>query len=91
MLREKTERNIKTIIVDAYEEGAKFQDESFDDYYIFIPAITYHGYSTDEIEEFAAKYSIKITHNDENSSWYSSSAFGSLEVNRAKIDELKKI
>ena len=60
MLKERTEKNIKAIIINIYEEEAEFQDEDFDDFYIFVSAITAYGYSRDEIEEFAAKYGIKI-------------------------------
>ena len=90
MLRERAERNIKTIIIDIYEEEAKFQDEDFDDFYIFVSAITAYGYSRDEIEEFAAKYGITIDPNDADPDDEYDTGFGSLEVNRAKIDELKK-
>ena len=48
--------------------------------------ITAYGYSRDEIEEFAAKYGIKIDPNDANPD----DEYDTLEVNRAKIDELKK-
>ena len=91
MLRERVERNIKAIITNIYEEEAKFQDEDFDDFYIFVSAITAYGYSTDEVEEFAAKYGIKIDPNDADPDDEYDTGFGSLEVNRAKIDELKKL
>ena len=91
MLKEKAEKNIKTIIINIYEEEAEFQDEDFDDFYIFVSAITAYGYSTDEVEEFAAKYGIKIDPNDEDTDDEYDTGFGSLEVNRAKIDELKKL
>ena len=91
MLRERAERNIKAIITNIYEEEAEFQDEDFDDFYIFVSTITAYGYSTDEIEEFAAKYSIKIDPNDADPDDEYDTGFGSLEVNRAKIDELKKL
>ena len=48
MLRDVTERNIKDIIIETYEEEAKFQDEDFDDFYIFVSTITAYGYSKDE-------------------------------------------
>lgn len=92
MLSKIAERNIKNIIIDTYEEEAKFQneDEDFDDFYIFVSTITAYGYSTDEIEEFATKYGIDINPNDENpDDEYDTD--GSLEVNRVKIDELKKL
>ena len=91
MLKEKAEKNIKAIITDIYEEEAKFQDEDFDDFYIFVSAITAYGYSGDEVEEFAAKYGIKIDPNDADPDDEYDTGFGSLEVNRAKIDELKKL
>ncbi len=90
MLNTRTERNIKAIIVDIYEEEAKFQDEDFDDFYIFVSTITAYGYSTDEVEEFATKYGIKINPDDgDPDDKYDTD--GSLEVDRVKIDELKKI
>ena len=91
MLRERVERNIKAIITNIYEEEAKFQDEDFDDFYIFVSAITAYGYSTDEIEEFAAKYGIKIDPDDRDPDDKYDMGFGSLEVNRGKIEELKKL
>ena len=91
MLRERVERNIKAIITNIYEEEAKFQDEDFDDFYIFVSAITAYGYSTDEIEEFAAKYGIKIDPDDRDPDDKYDTGFGSLEVNRGKIEELKKL
>ena len=91
MLKERTERNIKAIIVDTYEEEAEFQDEDFDDFYLFVSTITAYGYSIDEIEEFAAKYGIKIDPNDTDPDDEYDTGFGSLEVNRAKIEELKKL
>lgn len=91
MLRKRTERNIKAIIIDIYEEEAEFQDEDFDDFYIFVSAITAYGYATDEVEEFAEKYDIKIDPNDADPDDKYDTGFGSLEVNRAKIDELKKL
>ena len=91
MLKERTERNIKAIIIDTYEEEAELQDEYFDYFYIFISTITAYGYSRDEIEEFAAKYDIEIDPDDRDPDDKYDTEFGSLEVNRAKIDELKKI
>ena len=91
MLKERTERNIKAIIIDTYEEEAEFQDEDFDYFYLFVSTITAYGYSREEIEEFAAKYSIKIDPNDADPDDEYDTGFGSLEVNRAKIDELKKL
>lgn len=91
MLRERVERNIKAIITNIYEEEAKFQDEDFDDFYLFVSTITTYGYSTDEVEEFAAKYGIKIDPNDRDPDDKYDTGFGSLEVNRAKINELKKL
>lgn len=91
MLKERTERNIKAIIINTYEEEAQFQDEDFDDFYLFVSTITAYGYSTDEIEEFAAKYGIKIDPNDADPDDEYDTGFGSLEVNRKKIDELKKL
>lgn len=82
MLDERVERNIKAIIIDTYEEEAKFQDEDFDDFYIFISTIMDYGYSIDEIKEFAAKYNIKINSNN--------TEFDSLEINKTKINKLKK-
>ena len=90
MLKEKAEKNIKTIIINIYEEEAEFQDEDFDDFYIFVSAITAYGYSTDEVKEFAAKYDIGIDPDDRDPDDKYDTGFGSLEVNRAKIDELKK-
>ena len=90
MLSKIAERNIKDIIIDTYDEEAKCQDEDFDDFYIFVSTITAYGYSTDEIEEFATKYGIDINPNDGNpDDEYDTD--GSLEVNRVKIDELKKL
>ena len=90
MLSKRAERNIKDIIIDTYEEEAKFEDEDFDDFYIFVSTITAYGYSIDEIEEFATKYGIDINPNDGNpDDEYDTD--GSLEVNRVKIDELKKL
>lgn len=90
MLSRKIERNIKDIIIDTYEEEAKFQDEDFDDFYLFVSTITAYGYSTDEIEEFATKYGIDINPDDgDPDDEYDTD--GSLEVDRAKIDELKQI
>lgn len=91
MLTEKSERNIKAIIVDTYEEEAEFQDEDFDDFYLFVSTITTYGYSIDEVEEFAAKYGIKIDPNDKDPDDEYDTGFGSLEVNRAKIKELKNL
>ena len=88
MLSKIAERNIKNIIVNTYEEEAKFEDEDFDDFYIFVSTINAYGYSTDEIEEFATKYGIDINPDDgDPDDEYDMG--GSLEVNRAKIDELK--
>lgn len=90
MLSKRAESNIKDIIIDTYEEEAKFQDEDFDDFYLFVSTITAYGYSTDEIEEFATKYGIDINPDDgDPDDEYDTD--GSLEVDRAKIDELKKI
>ena len=90
MLSKIAERNIKNIIVNTYEEEAKFEDEDFDDFYIFVSTINAYGYSTDEIEEFATKYGIDINPDDgDPDDEYD--AGGSLEVNRSKIDELKKL
>ena len=90
MLSKIAERNIKCIIINTYEEEAKFQDEDFDDFYIFVSTITAYGYSRDEIEEFATKYGIDINPDDgDPDDEYDRG--GSLEVNRAKIDELKKL
>ena len=90
MLSKIAERNIKNIIVNTYEEEAKFEDEDFDDFYIFVSTITAYGYSRDEIEEFATKYGININPDDgDPDDEYDMD--GSLEVNRAKIDELKKL
>ena len=90
MLSKRAERNIKDTIIDTYEEEAKFQDEDFDDFYIFVSTITAYGYSIDEIEEFATKYGIDINPDDgDPDDEYDMG--GSLEVNRAKIDELKKL
>ena len=90
MLSKIAERNIKYIIVNTYEEEAKFEDEDFDDFYIFVSTITAYGYSRDEIEEFATKYGIDINPDDgDPDDEYDMG--GSLEVNRAKIDELKKL
>ena len=90
MLSKIAERNIKNIIIDTYEEEAKFQDEDFDDFYIFVSTITAYGYSIDEIEEFATPYGIDINPDDgDPDDEYDMG--GSLEVNRAKIDELKKL
>ena len=90
MLSKIAERNIKNIIIDTYEEEAKFQDEDFDDFYIFVSTITAYGYSIDEIEKFATKYGIDINPDDgDPDDEYDMG--GSLEVNRAKIDELKKL
>lgn len=91
MLRDVTERNIKDIIIETYEEEAKLQEEDFDDFYIFASTIRSYGYSADEIEEFAMKYNIKISPYDEypdNDYFYE--GLGSLEVDKAKIEELKK-
>ena len=90
MLSKIAERNIKWIIINTYEEEAKFEDEDFDDFYIFVSTITAYGYSIDEIEEFATKYGIDINPNDgDPDDEYDTD--GSLEVNRVKIDELKKL
>ena len=90
MLSKIAERNIKNIIVNTYEEEAKFEDEDFDDFYIFVSTINAYGYSTDEIEEFATKYGIDINPDDgDPDDEYDMG--GSLEENRAKIDELKKL
>lgn len=90
MLSKIAARNIKNIIIDTYEEEAKFQDEDFDDFYIFVSTITAYGYSIDEIEEFATKYGIDINPDDgDPDDEYDMD--GSLEVNRVKIDELKKL
>ena len=90
MLSKRAERNIKDIIIDTYAEEAKFEDEDFDDFYIFVSTINAYGYSIDEIEEFAMKYGIDINPNDgDPDDEYDMG--GSLEVNRAKIDELKKL
>ena len=90
MLSKIAERNIKCIIINTYEEEAKFEDEDFDDFYIFVSTITAYGYSIDEIEEFATKYGIDINPNDgDPDDEYDTD--GSLEVNRVKIDELKKL
>ena len=90
MLSKIAERNIKSIIINTYEEEAKFQDEDFDDFYIFVSTITAYGYSRDEIEEFATKYGIDINPDDgDPDDEYDMG--GSLEVNRGKIEELKKL
>ena len=90
MLSKIAERNIKCIIINTYEEEAKFQDEDFDNFYIFVSTITAYGYSRDEIEEFATKYGIDINPDDgDPDDEYDMD--GSLEVNRVKIDELKKL
>ena len=90
MLSKRAERNIKDIIIDTYEEEAKFQDEDLDDFYIFVSTITAYGYSTDEVEEFATKYGININPDDgDPDDEYDTD--GSLEVDRAKINELKKL
>ena len=90
MLSKIAERNIKCIIINTYEEEAKFEDEDFDDFYIFVSTINAYGYSIDEIEEFATKYGIDINPDDgDPDDEYDTG--GSLEVNRAKIDELKKL
>ena len=90
MLSKIAERNIKNIIINTYEEEAKFEDEDFDDFYIFVSTITAYGYSRDEIEEFATKQGIDINPDDgDPDDEYDIG--GSLEVNRAKIDELKKL
>ena len=90
MLRDGAERNIKAIIIETYEEEAKFQDEDFDDLYIFVSTITAYGYSKDEIEEFATKYGIRIIPDDVDPDDEYDTGFGSLEVDKAKIEELKK-
>lgn len=90
MLRDVVERNIKDIIIETYEEEAKFQDEDFDDFYIFVSTITAYGYSKDEIEEFATKYGIRIIPDDVDPDDEYDTGFGSLEVDKAKIEELKK-
>lgn len=90
MLKNITERNIKDIIIETYEEEAKFQDEDFDDFYIFVSTITAYGYSIDEIEEFATKYGIRIIPDDVDPDDEYDTGFGSLEVDKAKIEELKK-
>ena len=90
MLSKRAERNIKDIIIDTYEEEAKFEDEDFDDFHIFVSTINAYGYSIDEIEEFAMKYGIDINPDDGDSDDEYDMG-GSLEVNRAKIDELKKL
>ena len=90
MLRDGAERNIKDIIIETYEEEAKFQDEDFDDFYIFVSTITAYGYSKDEIEEFATKYGIRIIPDDVDPDDEYDTGFGSLEVDKAKIEELKK-
>ena len=90
MLSKIAERNIKCIIINTYEEEAKFEDEDFDDFYIFVSTITAYGYSIDEIKEFATKYGIDINPDDgDPDDEYDMG--GSLEVNRVKIDELKKL
>ncbi len=90
MLNKIAERNIKNIIINTYEEEAKFEDEDFDDFYIFVSTINVYGYSIDEIEEFATKYGIDINPDDgDPDDEYDMG--GSLEVNKAKIDELKKL
>ena len=95
MLRDGAERNIKDIIIETYEEEAKlqeedFEDEEFDDFYIFVSTITAYGYSKDEIEEFATKYGIRIIPDDVDPDDEYDTGFGSLEVDKAKIEELKK-
>lgn len=90
MLRDVAERNIKDIIIETYKEEAKFQDEDFDDFYIFVSTITAYGYSKDEIEEFATKYGIRIIPDDVDPDDEYDTGFGSLEVDKAKIEELKK-
>ncbi len=90
MIRDGAERNIKDIIIETYEEEAKFQDEDFDDFYIFVSTITAYGYSKDEIEEFATKYGIRIIPDDVDPDDEYDTGFGSLEVDKAKIEELKK-
>lgn len=90
MLRDVAERNIKDIIIETYEEEAKFQDEDFDDFYIFVSTITAYGYSKDEIQEFATKYGIRIIPDDVDPDDEYDTGFGSLEVDKAKIEELKK-
>ena len=91
MLRDGVERNIKDIIIETYEEEAEFQDEDFDDFYIFVSTITAYGYSKDEIEEFATKYGIRIIPDDVDPDDEYDTGFGSLEVDKAKIEELKKL
>lgn len=91
MLRDGVERNIKDIIIETYEEEAKLQDEDFDDFYIFVSTITAYGYSKDEIEEFATKYGIRIIPDDVDPDDEYDTGFGSLEVDKAKIEELKKL
>ena len=91
MLRDVTEKNIKDIIIETYEEEAKLQDEDFDDFYIFISTIMCYGYSPDEIEEFAMKYGIEIDPDDVDPDDEYDTGFGSLEVNKAKIKELKNL
>lgn len=91
MLRNGAERNIKDIIIETYEEEAKFQDEDFDDFYIFVSTITAYGYSKDEIEEFATKYGIRIIPDDADPDDEYDTGFGSLEADKAKIEELKKL
>lgn len=92
MLRDGAERNIKAIIISTYEEEAKLQEEEeFDDFYIFVSTIRYYGYSPDEIEEFAMKYGIRIIPDDVDPDDEYDTGFGSLEVDKAKIEELKKL
>lgn len=91
MLRDKEGRNIRNIIIEIYEEEAKFQDEDFDVFYIFVSTIMRYGYSPDEIEGFAMKYGIKISPNDKDFDDEYDTGFGSLEVNKATIEQLKKI
>lgn len=88
MLTEKSERNIKNIIIETYKDEAEFQDEEFDDFYIFVSTITDYGYSINEIKEFAAKHGITIDPDDRNPDDEYDLGFGSLEVNKAKINEL---
>ena len=90
MLRDVTERNIKDIIIETYEEEAKLQEEDFDDFYIFVSTITAYGYSKDEIQEFATKYGIRIIPDDVDPDDEYDTGLGSLEVDKAKIEELKK-
>lgn len=90
MLKEVSERNIKDIIIETYEEEAKLQEEDFDDFYIFASTIRSYGYSADEIEEFATKYGIRIIPDDVDPDDEYDTGFGSLEVDKAKIEELKK-